>query len=256
MKSKLESLPTFNDNETTRNCAWLLTTILATTLQFDNRRYPHTTLLEAYTKFFNCRQSPHQSVDEYRKTLVSWADIIDHYGGTLTFNVALTSLYDTEGVTCSLPTRRAAAKQETLAMALIRGADPARYGSLLLDLSNQFAAGRDQYPKDLLAAYALLIEYKAPYNARPRTDPPPPNPRPNPVRDSTATTSTAPSTLPPSTQGAPSVAPPATPSTSGHTFAQAVTGSTEPPATVIIQPATSCYFCSMGGHHGPTQPFT
>lgn len=85
MKAKLESNANFEDRETSRDCAWLLTTILAITLQFDNRRYRVNTLLEAYQKFFTCRQSPSQSVDDYRQALTTWANIIDHHGGTLVF---------------------------------------------------------------------------------------------------------------------------------------------------------------------------
>ena len=52
MKSKLESYPTYTAMEDAHNCTWLLTTILSVTLQFDNRRYPYSSLLDAYHKFF------------------------------------------------------------------------------------------------------------------------------------------------------------------------------------------------------------
>jgi hypothetical protein len=55
-------------------------------------------------------------------------------------------------------------------MALLRGSDPARYGTLLDHLANQFAAGRDEYPKDLTASYSLLVHYKTPSNTRARND--------------------------------------------------------------------------------------
>ena len=209
MKAKLESMSDFDDKETARDCAWLLATILTITLQFDNRRYSHNTLLEAYQKFFNCRQSPTQSVDDYRKTLISWCDIIEHYGGSIVFNTNLALANDP--ITDKPRTtsqRQAAAKQEFLAMSLLRGSDATRYGSLLHELSNQFAAGRDHYPKDLLSAYSLLLEYTIPTNARPResrpdnrpANPPntpnPPNPpggSANPPRDTAATNPSAPS---------------------------------------------------------------
>jgi hypothetical protein len=50
-------------------------------------------------------------------------------------------------------------------MALIRGADPQRYGTLIMDLANQHAMGIDNYPHDLTAAYALLVNYKTPTNS-------------------------------------------------------------------------------------------
>jgi hypothetical protein len=55
-------------------------------------------------------------------------------------------------------------------MALIRGADPTRYGTLIAELSNQFALGRNDYPPDLNSAYSLLVNYRPPANARPRNN--------------------------------------------------------------------------------------
>jgi hypothetical protein len=53
--------------------------------------------------------------------------------------------------------REEAARQETMALALLRGADRNRFDTLLdQHLANQFATGRDEYPKDLEAAYGLL----------------------------------------------------------------------------------------------------
>ena len=50
-------------------------------------------------------------------------------------------------------------------MALLRGADRNRFGTLLDHLANQFAAGRNEYPKDLQAAsYGLLSHYRSPSN--------------------------------------------------------------------------------------------
>jgi hypothetical protein len=55
-------------------------------------------------------------------------------------------------------------------MALLRGSDSTCYGYLLLNLANQFAAGGDHYPKDLMAAYSLRLAYKLPTNTQPRND--------------------------------------------------------------------------------------
>ena len=71
MKAKLEAHADFDDRENNQDCAWLLTTILAITLQFDNCRYWVNTLLEAYQKFFTCRQSSTQTVDDYRQALTT-----------------------------------------------------------------------------------------------------------------------------------------------------------------------------------------
>lgn len=50
-------------------------------------------------------------------------------------------------------------------MALICGADMQRYGTLIMELTKQHAMGIDNYPHDLTATYALLVNYKTPMNA-------------------------------------------------------------------------------------------
>ena len=44
------------------------------------------------------------------------------------------------------------AYDKTLAIALIIGADPSKYETLIAHLSNQYAMGRDEYPSDNTAA--------------------------------------------------------------------------------------------------------
>jgi hypothetical protein len=52
-----------------------------------------------------------------------------------------------------------------LAMLMIRGADPTKYGSLIAeDLSNQFVKNKDEYPKNMADAETMLELYKPPIN--------------------------------------------------------------------------------------------
>jgi hypothetical protein len=62
------------------------------------------------------------------------------------------------------------ARERTSAAALIRSADPSRYGTLITALANQYATGKDEYPKDITSAKSLFVMYKTPTNApAPRT---------------------------------------------------------------------------------------
>lgn len=49
------------------------------------------------------------------------------------------------------------AQDQTLAIALMQGANATRYGTLITDLSNQYTMGIDNYPVDITAAYGLLV---------------------------------------------------------------------------------------------------
>jgi hypothetical protein len=49
------------------------------------------------------------------------------------------------------------ARDRTLAAALIRGAEPTRYGTLIANLANQYSKGKDEYPTNIMSAYSLLV---------------------------------------------------------------------------------------------------
>jgi hypothetical protein len=89
-----------------------------------------------------------------------WAEAIESYGGSVAEPYALIAADDDDGNPRDTATRMVLARDRTLGMALIRGADPQRYGTLIIDLANQHAMGIDNYPHDLTAAYALLVNYK------------------------------------------------------------------------------------------------
>ena len=52
------------------------------------------------------------------------------------------------------------ARNRSLALSFLKRADKARYGSLWTELDNQYKRGTDQYPKDLTAAYNMLLNYR------------------------------------------------------------------------------------------------
>jgi hypothetical protein len=73
---------------------------------------------------------------------------------------------DTLGVEANVATEkelrnaRKIGKDKYLAMALIRGADRGRYSHLMDDLKNQFTMGHNNYPRNITAAYNLLLNYR------------------------------------------------------------------------------------------------
>jgi hypothetical protein len=170
MKDKLESIKEFDAKRNNNDCIWLFESILGINMQFDQRRYGHLALMEALQKFLTCKQANGQSIDDYRRQLMMWCATIEHFGGTVVGNFELANAQDSNGTTRTTDERKEAARQEVLAMGLLRGSDPTKYGSLLGHLANQYASGRDDYPKDLTTAYSTLVHYRTPSDAKQRTD--------------------------------------------------------------------------------------
>jgi Zinc knuckle len=144
----------------------LLKKIKAVTLQFDEKRNVFISLLDARTSLLNCRLQQGQSASDYLETLRGWADTIKYHGGTMAENFTLIAEKDESGQARTDEERKALARDRTLAMMFIRRADPTRYGTLIAELSNQYAMGKDEYPKDVSSTYSLLVNYKTPTNAR------------------------------------------------------------------------------------------
>jgi hypothetical protein len=168
MKAKLKSLDEHTRRSADNDCAWLLVHIRAVTLQFESGRNSILSLMDARTSFLTCKQVQQQTTEEYLNALRGWAETIESYGGSVGEHHGLVKETDSDGNMRDVAARTAIARDRTLGMALIRGADPQRYGTLIIDLANQHAMGIDRYPQDLTAAYALLVTYKTPTNSRGR----------------------------------------------------------------------------------------
>ena len=168
MQDKLKALESFKDKMKQNDCHWLLTKIRSITLQFDERKSGFISLMNAQRSFLNCVQLPGQSIATYRANLRSWAVTISQQGGNIAGNYELIAEKDDKENVRPEALRRTMAYDKTFAIALVTGADPSRFNTLIAHLSNQYAMGKDEYPIDEIAAYNLLVHYVAPENIRNR----------------------------------------------------------------------------------------
>lgn len=68
------------------------------------------------------------------------------------------------GTPRSNETQKKLARELMIATRLIQNADQSRYGMLIMELANQYAGQKDNYPKDIISAKSLLVVYKTPAN--------------------------------------------------------------------------------------------
>jgi hypothetical protein len=223
MKEKIKAHREYEEKLRDNDCHWTLKQIKAITLKFDDKRNGYIALLDATASYVNCCQAQFQTVgDDYVDTLRGFVDTIEQHGGTVVTNYQLVPLVLDTGAVRTVEERTMIARDRTLAAALIRGADPTRYGTLIRHLANQYANGMDEYPRDLAAAHSLIGTYESPINAR--------------VRGMTATVSPTPAT---------------TPEVSAITFAQQ--GATAGTNGVVHDDIT-CYNCQCIGHYASDCP--
>ena len=137
----------------------MLQQIKSIALQFDESKNAILSLLNAQQSFLSCKQLPGQSADDYADCLIGWPTPLKPMVG-LWRKITNWSLNDR-----SVQERKSIARKRTFAMAFIHSSDASKYRTLITDLSNQYAMGRDEYPTDMVSAKSLFVMYKTPANA-------------------------------------------------------------------------------------------
>ena len=230
MKDRLKALPEYKMRTKNVECAWLLSQILAVTLRFDSRKNAFVSLMSAQRAFYNCKQHPGQSPTSYLEELRGWAVTITQQGASIAGNPNLIPANDESGNPLSAADRLQRAYEKSLAIALITGADPVRYGAMITRLSNRYAQGFDEYPNTPTIAFNLMVTYEKEQDAR--------------HQDSSTHTTTT---------GSASTAASTNPSGSGITFAQSstVTGNNG-----VTHDDVECFRCHSYGHYASYCPST
>jgi hypothetical protein len=170
MQSKLQSLDDFEERNDECDCAWIINEIKGITHKFEGTRYVFLSVADARLNFYQYKQDQQQPLHEYLKNFRSLLEVLEHYGATVGEDECfLKSLEDypesdepTDPKLLPAWTKKRAtdARNRTVAILFLKGADRRRYGSLWTDLENQFSRGVNQYPNDLVAAYNLLLSHK------------------------------------------------------------------------------------------------
>ena len=160
MRAKVKSLPEYTEKENESDCVWLLKSIRGIMLRFEGQRYVFLSHSDALQNLCHFRQGIEMSLSTYLEEFQNLVDVYEHYGGSIGASPGLINAIK-EGTDKE---KTKAARNKTLALSFLKGADRRRFGSLWTDLENQFSRNNDQYPSDLTEAYSMLVSYKATRN--------------------------------------------------------------------------------------------
>ena len=168
MQSKIESLEGFKTQSGVCDCIWLLKKIQGITHQFEGTRYVFLSLDDAWTAYYTTKQTDQQTLHDFLKHFQALVQVLEHYGAALGADgpyqeyVKEEIRRETTGTISTAELHRLAvnaAKKRSVGIAFLKRANRNKYANLWSDLENDFTRGQDSYPKDLTAAYNLLLNY-------------------------------------------------------------------------------------------------
>jgi hypothetical protein len=169
MNAKLKAHTEFKERYAKADCVWLLVTIRATMLKFEGHQYIFLGLQDALTAICNHRQGDN-NLTTYRAELENLVQAYEMYGGEFGRSAKLMDkIEDLEGSTGLTVSEKSTRKAHDRAVPLkiLQGADKRMYGTLWVNMHNNYSLGLKQYPTDLTEAYTMLLNYVPPRNSEP-----------------------------------------------------------------------------------------
>ena len=173
MQERLVGTPGYAEAKESDNAPTLLQYIKGVAFDFESQQHPVDAIDTAIVKFFSAQQGTTESLSMFHQRFRTLANIVTQHAGTDFFchQGALQLAMTNAGVPADISTASEsytaclrAGRNMSIAMRFIKAADKARYGTLVADITNQYARGLDGYPKDLNQAFTLLTQYVPPTN--------------------------------------------------------------------------------------------
>lgn len=168
LKSKLKGVSGWEDTKNNSDLVNLLRSIKVLMLNHQDTCYPTLSVLVTLQTLFKRYQFRHETLEDYRTKFEATVEVIKHVG--VDFAKCLTKLTNdvltADNLSRNTATQDQISEAETkayekfLAVMFIKGADKARYESIMTHYENMYSNGTDQYPTSVTEAYNRLINWK------------------------------------------------------------------------------------------------
>jgi hypothetical protein len=131
----------------------------------DDRQYKYKAEDQAKKAFYNLRQTPDMSCQEYFKRVKNVVDMIISLGGSLSDNMhfkdELPEREPRGGYTNQqMKEARARIQDKKVAYGILVRSDRSRYGKIIEEIEIDFLKGHNDYPKSPTEACNLLVNYR------------------------------------------------------------------------------------------------
>ena len=170
MKNKIEARSDFK-SKIVNNPFELIKAIKEHSLNFQEKRYNMSVILDAMRTLINTRQKENESLQDYTKQFRTTREVLEmQMGGSIMFPIVLkaTKGYDEFPITREEQEKNKALQDQVfeqfLAYLYVENADQAKYGTILSGLITQWSLGNDQYPKSITEANNVLSNHRFDYS--------------------------------------------------------------------------------------------
>lgn len=135
----------------------LLRAIKEVTHNFQDNKYPITSIYKSIQTVMNLKQEEKESISSFTKRFKSAVDIMETIHGKLPLTKYVNTMIGSKD---EKRVYREEAYDKFIAYAYLQAADKNKVGKLDEDLANNYAMGQDEYPIDLAKATDLIIGYQ------------------------------------------------------------------------------------------------
>lgn len=172
LQAKLKGTKAFRTYNPIKCPISLLKDIKQVSLKFENVTFKAFAIYDAKMALAGFFQSKHDTLHEYYMKFKDLIDAMEHYGAEIGTDLGLVrdaaerdGKKDADQMTHTYPDYekyKAISREQYLAVCFLKGADRAKYGSLVLELENDYTKGTNHIPTTVADAYELLNRIKLP----------------------------------------------------------------------------------------------
>ncbi len=164
MQSKLETHANFQQCKNDYDSLGLLKILREFVFKSDDRQYKNKAKDQAKRAYYNLRQTPEMSCQEYFERVRNIVEVIKSLGGSLADDMHLADELPARPARGYTDAQTTAVRQRILGKKVAYGilirADRGRYGKLIEEIEHDFLKGNNDYPETPTEAYNLLVNYR------------------------------------------------------------------------------------------------
>ena len=156
LQEEIHGEPDYILKSSTFDSVWLLQSLQKITAGVNKTTNKYYSAFKATKKFYCTQQSTTEGIDEFYNRFESAKDLVGLFNADIVDLTALLAIEQSADATATKETTM----QKFLAVALVMGANKAKYESLWNKLENDLLVGQDTYPKTIGDATHLLTNWK------------------------------------------------------------------------------------------------